>query len=604
MAPGEDLVVRFPRGPDGLYPGLLGQALNLRQPFFNNAPRAHPASRGVPRGHLAIDCLLCVPVVLGDDLVGEIALSNKPGGFSESDLAVTTRIASYYALALQRKRAEATIQRMASVPQHAPVMICEFSRQLQPLFINPAMRDGLALWQIADPLAFVPADWRDSLAGAGALAARSGSAELRLAERVFDVRLSSLPAYQSLLVFAIDITERRQAEEEQARLRLYLEQSQKMEALGRMAGGVAHDFNNLLTVINGYTEMAMLRLRQGDPLLHDLAEVQRAGQRASELTSQLLAFSRRQVAQPRVIDLNAEVRDAERMLERVIGEDVCLECILAPDLHSVELDPGQLNQILMNLVVNARDAMPGGGRLVLETRNQTIDQPWAAHHATLAAGEYVLLSVSDSGTGMDAETRARIFEPFFTTKDAGKGTGMGLAMVFGIVKQAGGSITVYSELGHGTTFNVYFPRSLQSNTSPHGVQPRPGPQAGAETLLVVEDQSQVRELTCATLRSLGYKVIEAGDGIEALDACQSFSGDIDLVVTDIVMPRLGGQELAVRLRDVRPAARLLFVSGYSGNLRRASAPLDPEADYLQKPFTTEALARKVREVLDRPRAAD
>jgi PAS domain S-box-containing protein len=396
-----------------------------------------------------------------------------------------------------------------------------------------------------------------------------------------------------------DITERKRAEEEQAKLWQHLQQAQKMEAIGRLAGGVAHDFNNLLTVINGYCELGMVRLKKGDPLHSDLEEIHSAGMRAAELTQQLLAFSRRQVAQPRVLNLNDQVRDAEKMLERVIGEDIELVCVLDPALGRTKADPVQIHQILMNLVVNARDAMPSGGKLVLGTENAEVDSRYAAGHWTLEPGSYAVLSVTDTGIGMNEEVKSHVFEPFFTTKPAGKGTGMGLATVFGIVQQSRGYITVYSEPDRGTTFRVFLPRASDSEAEevrPSRSETRRG---GDETILVVEDQQAVRSLTCALLRSVGYHVLEAANGGEALLACESHRGPIHLVITDVVMPQMSGPDLLSRLRLLRPEARSLYMSGYPEEIGLRSESLEGVVDYLPKPFGVDRLAGKVREILDR-----
>jgi PAS domain S-box-containing protein len=410
-----------------------------------------------------------------------------------------------------------------------------------------------------------------------------------------------LIAYDGLIA---DISEHRRAEEEQATLRQHLQEAQKMEAIGRLAGGVAHDFNNLLTVINGYCELALRRLKKGDPLVDDLERIQTAGRRATDLTQQLLAFSRKQVVRIKVINLNDQVRDAERMLERLIGEDIELICTLDPALGMTKADPGQVHQILMNLAVNARDAMPSGGRLVLQTENEEVGLQYAAGRGTLEPGSYVVLSVSDTGLGMTEEVKSHVFEPFFTTKEPGKGTGLGLATVFGIVQQAGGYVSFSSQLDKGTAFRIFLPRV----TGPEENQFRPErPErrlGGTETILVVEDQRAVRQLTCTMLRSLGYRVLEAANGGEALLACESHADPIHLMITDVVMPQMSGPDLAAHLRALRPEVRSLYMSGYSegGGLRRES--VEGTADYLQKPFSLEGLADKVREILDRSGRAE
>jgi two-component system, cell cycle sensor histidine kinase and response regulator CckA len=394
---------------------------------------------------------------------------------------------------------------------------------------------------------------------------------------------------------ARDITDRKNLEER-------LLQSQKMEAIGRLAGGIAHDFNNLLTIINGYSGQALDMLGKNDPLHDEIEEIYRAGERAATLTKQLLAFSRRQVLEPRVLSLNLIVGDMERLLRRVMGEDVELSTELEPKLDSILADPGQIEQVIMNLAVNARDAMPSGGRLLVETSNVELDETYAREHGPVRPGSYVMLVVSDTGFGMDRETQAHIFEPFFTTKRQGKGTGLGLSTVFGIVQQSGGNIYVYSEPDRGTTFKIYFPRVA---AGPQSVERRPAKAAGgSETVLVVEDEAGVRKLIHSVLKQAGYLVLEAGNGREALLLIETHPGAIHLIITDIVMPEMSGKELADRLRTVRPEAKLLFISGYTASAVARDRALEPDAAFLQKPFTPGALVAKVREVLDaRPKAA-
>jgi two-component system cell cycle sensor histidine kinase/response regulator CckA len=390
---------------------------------------------------------------------------------------------------------------------------------------------------------------------------------------------------------ARDITGRKRLEEQ------FL-QSQKMEAVGRLAGGVAHDFNNLLTVITGYSAQAMETLGPDNPLYREIDEIFKAGERAAALTRQLLAFSRQQERTPRMLDLNVIM---DRMLRRVLGEDVELVTALNPVLDSVYADPGQMEQVIVNLAVNARDAMRTGGRITVETSNVELDDAYARQHPGVICGDYAMLSVSDTGCGMDAETQAHIFEPFFTTKPEGEGTGLGLSTVFGIVHQSGGHIDVYSELTEGTTFNVYFPKA---GAAADPVEPRSTARTakGSETVLVVEDEDGVRALIRSVLKRAGYAVVDARNGAEALRLVEAYSGEIHLVITDMVMPRMTGGELAKRLSALRPGIGLLFMSGYSDKAIGQHHPLDPEPPFLQKPFTPAALAEKVRERFDELRS--
>jgi two-component system, cell cycle sensor histidine kinase and response regulator CckA len=370
-----------------------------------------------------------------------------------------------------------------------------------------------------------------------------------------------------------------------------------MEAVGRLAGGIAHDFNNLLTVINGYGELIFNRLGPDDPNREPLAEVLRSGERATNLTRQLLAFSRKQVLQPQVVSLNALLGELRKLLRPLIGEDVELSFVPDRDLGLVKVDPAQFEQAIINLVVNARDAMPDGGTLIIETRNGEWDESFVASHAEVRRGRYVLIVVGDSGTGMDEATQARIFEPFFTTKGPAKGTGLGLAMVYGFVKQSGGHIEVDSEPGRGTTFKIYLPRADETTPAAKSARDLKVPH-GTETVLLVEDEDAVRTLARYVLRSSGYNVLEAGTGQEAVEIAMAYENAIDLLVTDVVMPGMSGRQLADSLVLTRPDIRILFMSGYTDEAILRHNVLEASIAFLQKPFSPTGLARKVREVLD------
>jgi two-component system cell cycle sensor histidine kinase/response regulator CckA len=386
-----------------------------------------------------------------------------------------------------------------------------------------------------------------------------------------------------------DIGDRKTLEEE-------VRQAHKMEAVGKLAGGIAHDFNNLLLVINGYAQLCLSRVAADDPLRQDIEQVRRAGDRAAELTQQLLAFSRRQVLRPKVLSLRTVADSLGSILQRVLGEDVDLAIAVDPELGSVKADSGQLEQVLLNLTVNARDAMPQGGKLTIEIQNVVLEDSGRLTQ-TIPPGPYILLAVSDTGCGMSAETQARIFEPFFTTKDVDQGTGLGLSMVYGIVKQNGGHIGVYSEPGHGTTFKIYLPRvddavDPAEPTPPSSVLPR-----GMETILLVEDEPQVRTLIRDTLQGHGYRVLEARHGVEALVMAANHPDPIHLLVTDVVMPQVSGPQVAQRLAQARPDMKVLYMSGYAENAVIHHGVLDPGAAFLNKPFSLDVLAGKVREVL-------
>jgi two-component system cell cycle sensor histidine kinase/response regulator CckA len=396
-----------------------------------------------------------------------------------------------------------------------------------------------------------------------------------------------------------DVTELKRAEEEKAALQEQLRQSQKMEAIGQLAGGIAHDFNNLLTIIKGYSQLSLIELKEGDPLKGNIEEIQKASQKAADLTHHLLAFSRRQVMEMKILDLNTLLKDLDKMLRRVIGEDIELLTLLADDLWRVKADPGQMEQVVMNLAVNARDAMPSGGRLTIETANVELDNAYARAHIGATPGRYVMLSVNDTGVGMTQEIKERAFDPFFTTKEKGKGTGLGLSTAYGIVKQSGGNIWVYSEPGRGTTFKIYLPvvdepldelrEKIVGEELPHG----------SETVLVVEDEEKVRKLTVEILGGQGYRVLDASNGDDALVISEKHDGPIHLILVDVVMPGMSGSELAKRLASLRPQTKILYMSGYTDNAIIHHGVLVQGVNYIQKPFTIEGLTRKVREVLDK-----
>ncbi|HTT23031.1 MAG TPA: PAS domain S-box protein [Candidatus Sulfotelmatobacter sp.] len=408
-----------------------------------------------------------------------------------------------------------------------------------------------------------------------------------------EVSLSPLVTDQGMLISSgiRDTTERMALEER-------LRQSQKMEAVGRLAGGIAHDFNNLLTIILGYSQILADGLPAGDRLSESNAQIKSAAERAAGITRQLLAFSRKQVLSPRVINLNDIVLNLDSLLRRLIGEDIEVMTVPANDLGMVKADPGQVEQVIMNLALNSRDAMPQGGKLTLETANATLDENYAREHQPVAPGQYIMLAVSDTGHGMAPETMTRIFEPFYTTKDVGKGTGLGLSMVYGIVKQSGGHIWVYSEPSQGTTFKIYLPRVDQP--AEHSAQEKQPLRVarGTETILLVEDDPQLRELSSSVLSHCGYRVLTAGTPEEGIRVCESNHRDIRLLVTDVVMPRMNGRQLAERIQKVSPDIRVLYISGYTDNAIVHYGVLDPGLWFLAKPFTLSALVAKVREVLD------
>ncbi len=395
--------------------------------------------------------------------------------------------------------------------------------------------------------------------------------------------------------------ELREAEERRQRKRLeqHVNQLQKFEAIGRLAGGVAHDFNNLLGVILGQSEILLDRPHD-EGMTHGLEMIRESARRGASLTRQLLAFGRRQILETKVLNLNAILADVEKLLQRVIGEDIELVFQKDAKIGSVEADPGQLEQVVVNLATNARDAMPKGGRLTIATANVDLDEAYADHRVVVRPGRYVQLVVSDTGCGMDRETQSHIFEPFFTTKEQGKGTGLGLATVYGIVKQSGGYIWVYSEPGHGTSFKIYIPIVEAAAESPRIVERSEELARGSETILVVEDDASLREVTCEFLQSSGYTVITAGSPEEALRLAESHNCSIDFLLTDVIMPKMNGRELATRLVKARPRIKVLYVSGYADGIVRdgVHGPLEEGLAFLQKPYTRTMVTRKIREILD------
>jgi signal transduction histidine kinase/CheY-like chemotaxis protein len=397
-----------------------------------------------------------------------------------------------------------------------------------------------------------------------------------------------------------DITERKRAEEGKRKLEAQLNQAQKMEAIGILAGGVAHDFNNLLTSIIGYAELALMDLGKNSRVNQSLDEILKAGHRAAGLTRQLLAFSRKELIRPEVLNFNSLIMNFEKMLRRLIREDIDIVSVCSPDLWQVEADPGQMEQVVMNLAVNARDAMPKGGKLTIETANVELNEDYFRDHGVEnQAGPYVMLAVTDTGTGMDKETRARIFEPFFTTKGLGRGTGLGLSTVYGIVKQNKGHIWVYSEPEKGTTFKVYFPRvGVETEVAKREEVPVRSLE-GSETILVVEDDEMLRKMAVKMLKGYGYRLITARNGEDALEIAGSHDGPVHLLLTDVVMPGMTGLDLAEQLKSRFPEIKVLYMSGYTDNVIADHGVLEKDVNFIQKPFSREGLGGKVREVLDK-----
>ncbi len=552
-----------------------------------------------------------VPLRAGNQTFGVLVVQSyhEDVRFGERDKEILTFVSQQLASAIDHNRHEEALRhseaRYRSLVQSAVYGIYRASIDGRFLDVNPALIHMLGYDSAEAVLKLDPQ--REVFLEPAAHAhlmqefQRTGkldSAEVRWKRKddgAITVRLSgrSVAAADecdaALEIIAEDVTERRALEDQ-------FRQAQKMEAVGRLAGGVAHDFNNLLMVVSGYTEVLLEQLRENDPLLAKVQAIQQAADRATTLTRQLLAFSRKQLLELKVVDVNAIVADMERLLRPLIGENIDLTTKLASNIGHTRADAGQLEQVIMNLVVNAKDAMPTGGRILIQTSEEELDAV-RREHSLIQPGSYILLSVSDTGTGMDKETQSRIFEPFFTTKEKGKGTGLGLSTVYGIVKQSGGYIFAHSELGSGSTFRIYLPKVADPPGQTGLAKHTQAPSGGSETVLLVEDEDSVRELVRETLQSKGYTVMEACDGINGMKVAETHDGKIDILITDVVMPGMSGRELAQRVSASRPTIKVLYLSGYTEDAIIHEGVLDPGTAFLQKPFTLQALARKVRDVL-------
>jgi PAS domain S-box-containing protein len=493
-----------------------------------------------------------------------------------------------------------------SLVTNAPYGICRCNSEGQLLDVNPALLNMMGYSSAAELAGkhlgglyadthhwFELADRLHSSAPFNGLIAEWKRKDgLTMVVRVSGRAVSDGDKRTAFELFAEDVTERRALEQQ-------LRQSQKMEAVGRLAGGIAHDFNNLLMVISGYSEFLLERLGPDPALRGPAQEIAAASQRASSLTRQLLAFSRKQMLAPKILDLNGVVTENLKMLTRVIGEDIDLVMVPGTSLGAVRADAGQIDQVIMNLAVNARDAMPSGGKLTIETSNISLDEEYARFHAPLRPGDYIMLSISDNGMGMDSETQSHIFEPFFTTKGP-KGTGLGLSTVYGIIKQSGGYVWVFSEPGKGTTFKIYLPRVAERAEPAQVVASDEAAitEPGTETVLLAEDEANLRYLARQFLEKQGYTVLEAADGARALQIALAHQGSIHLLLTDVIMPGMNGRELAQRISEIRPKTKVLYMSGYTENVIGHNGTLDAGVRLLQKPFTLRELRNKVREVLD------
>ncbi len=587
-----------------LLSGELNHATNMLE--CERLERAQGGTGGL-RHHAS------VPIWSGDRILGILNLVGaEPGLFSHDDLEALYGVGNQIGIALERARLFEAVEKQSRVSEEKYWALMENALDA----IHVLRPDGTILEanraaetlvgrqrseQIGQNfLKLLAPEERDAVARRFAGMLETGylhdsSSLLRPDGRTVPIEVSAshVDVGGEALILAIvrDVSERRQLERQ-------FREAQKMEAIGQLAGGVAHDFNNILTAVLGYGEMVADRLPPDDALQDEVREIRRGAERAATLTNQLLAFSRRQVLLPEVLDLNAIVTEIQKMLRRLIGADVELGTSCAPSLGRVKADRGQIEQVVMNLVVNARDAMPNGGRLMIETSNVELDEGYARDHTEVRPGQYVMFAVSDTGAGMDADTLGHMFEPFFTTKEKGKGTGLGLATVYGIVKQSGGHVWVYSEPGHGTTFKIYLPRVEESQAAPRRATPAMAEDvSGSETILVVEDEEAVRRLARMVLERKGYTVLEAAGWQVALEIAGG-QRPIDLVISDVVMPGVGGPELAKRLAAAHPGIRVVFMSGYADFAVVDQGLLSAATAFLQKPFTPTALLQKVREALD------
>jgi PAS domain S-box-containing protein len=555
---------------------------------------------------------LGVPLKTANQTFGVLVLQSYSDNvrFRDHDKEILTFVSRQLSTAIEHKRNEEALRRSEaryrSLVQSAVYGIYRSRLDGRFLDVNPALVAMLGYGSNEEVLSLDPK--RDIFADANEQArlirefqsgVRLDNLEVQWKRKdgsPITVRLSGRVVSASgepsdvLEIIAEDITERRVLEDQ-------FRQAQKMEAVGRLAGGVAHDFNNLLMVINGYTEVLLEQTGASHPFRQKVEAIQQAADRATTLTRQLLAFSRKQFLELKLVDVNAIVGDMERLLRPLIGENIELIAKLAMDLGRTRADAGQIEQVIMNLVVNSKDAMPSGGKIIIQTANVSLDDDLRRECSYIQPGPYLMLSISDTGVGMDKETQSRIFEPFFTTKEKGKGTGLGLSTAYGIIKQSGGYVFVQSELGRGTTFRIYLPQVDEAAEPLSHVRASQASTGGSETVLLVEDEESVRQLVRDTLEAKGYKVLEAEQGHSALQIADAHQGSIDMLITDVVMPGMSGRELAQRLSASHPHTKVLFVSGYTEDAIVHQGVLEPGTAFLQKPFTLQALSRKVRDVL-------
>lgn len=604
---GEDNRIRFPPGPDGYYPSLWGHCLNTQRPFYSNSPGEHQSSTGIPQGHLPIQNFLSVPALVKGKAFGQIALANTQKGFSESDLNIVSQLAKLFAVAVERKEIE------DKLIENEQILLTLFDNVEDALYVTDSETYDILY---ANPTA--KRIWGRDIVGKRCFQAllnekepcskctnhlifdkHLGKTITREFEnkndnRVYHIQEKAIRWPDGRMVRftkASDITEEK-------RLQTQLQQAQKMESVGRLAGGVAHDYNNMLTIIIGYAESILDSLNHDNPLFEDVSEILNAGKRSSDITRQLLAFARQQTSTPKVLDLNRNLDGMLKMVRRLIGEDIDLVWLPAPNVWPVKVDPSQIDQILANLCVNARDSIKDVGQIIIETRNIRFDEDYCAEHAGFLPGEYVMIAVSDNGRGMAAEVLDKVFEPFFTTKGLEQGTGLGLSTVYGIIKQNNGFINVYSEVGKGTTIKSYLPKYSGQCIEEKLQEVHEIPLSRGETILMVEDDKSILKLGERMLKGLGYNVFCAASPGEAIEIVEENIKKINLLITDVVMPEMNGRELAELLQKKYSDLKALYMSGYTADVIAHRGVLDEGVFFIQKPLSKIELAVKIREALD------
>ena len=594
--------------------GVWVDCVLSRKPIIHNDYESLAHRKGLPPGHPPVTRELTFPIIRAGAVVAVIGIGNRETDYTEKDVTAVSFLADVVYEITKRRQAEAEKEQLAAAIDQSPdaVVITDPAGAIE--YVNPAFAHitGYGLEEVqgqhtrilksgVQDEAFYRDLWETISGGRtwqGRLVNKRKDGTLYTEEARISPVFDQSGSICNYVAIKTDISERLRLSEERSHLEEQMRQAQKMESIGRLAGGVAHDFNNMLSIITGYAEIAAEDVDEHDPLHKNLEQILDAAMRSRDLTRQLLAFARRQTVSPRVIDLNEALSKSQKMLGRLIGEDIDLRLIPCEDIWPVRLDPAQIDQIIANLAVNARDAISGVGSVIIETQNVELDEEFFSSHVGLQPGHYVMLSFSDTGAGMDREIMDKVFEPFFTTKKAGKGTGLGLSTVYGIVRQADGLITVYSEPGQGTTFKIYLPRTSKGPEE-EVAEESVAKLSGSETVMVVEDEAQILDLCNQVLSRAGYKVISASQPGEALLLAEQHEGDIHLLLTDVVMPSMNGKELKERLEKIKPEVKVLYMSGYTANIIAHRGVLTEGVEFLQKPFATRDLAIKVRRLLDR-----